>query len=143
MLIGSEAQIKRTDVWIADSGATSHMVCEDLNMFDCKISNQHVIVGDGRSLKVNKTGKLKVSFHNNQGDKSEVLLEEVKYIPELKVNLFSIPVALKKGAKVKSQGTTLILEKDNKKISFDHKIPIGAKMERKNDECLIINEKRR
>jgi gag-polypeptide of LTR copia-type len=143
VLIGSEAQIKRTDVWIADFGATSHMVCEDLNNFDCKISNQHVIVGDGRCVKVNKTGKLKLSFHNNQGDKSEVLLEEVKYIPELKVNLFSILVALKKGAKVKFEETTRILEKDNKRIRFDHKIPMGAKMERKNDECLIISEKRR
>ena len=65
VLIGSENEVKRKDVWIADSGATSHMVCHEEDMFDCKISNQQVIFGNGRSVKVAKTGKIKVPLTPN------------------------------------------------------------------------------
>ena len=98
--------MSQKDIWIGDSGATSHMVCHDVGMFGCKPLNQQVIVGDGRSVKVLKTGNLKVVFHNRKGEKNEVLLEDVKFIPSLKVNLFSTLVALKKGATVRSEGTS-------------------------------------
>ena len=79
-------------------------------------------VGDGRSVKVSKTGKIKVIFNNDHGIKSEVLLEDVKFIPDLNVNLFRISVAHKKGAKVKSERTRFILEKGDKKLYFDTRL---------------------
>ena len=146
VLIGSDQEMSQKDMWIGDSGATSHMVCHDVGMFGCKPSNQQVIVGDGRSVKVLKTGNLKVIFQKRKGEKNEVLLEDVKFIPSLKVNLFSILVALKKGATVRSEGTSLIIKKGQKELHFDHKIPMGssflmgAKVKNVGEGCLVVSE---
>jgi hypothetical protein len=55
---------------------------------------------------------------------THILLEEVKYIPEMKVNLFSLPFSLQKGASVQSEGKSLVIKKSNKEIYFSHKIPM-------------------
>jgi hypothetical protein len=47
-----------------------------------------------------------------------LLEEEVKYIPEMKVNLFSLPVAFQKGATVHSKVKSLVIKKENKEIYF-------------------------
>jgi hypothetical protein len=92
------------------------------------------------------SGKITVSVLNNQEEKSKVLPEEAKCILELKFNLISILVALNKGAKLTSEGTSLILEKGGKRLSFDHKILVGssflmvARVQRDCDERLIISK---
>jgi hypothetical protein len=80
--------------------------------------------------------------------KTEVLLENVKYIPELKVNLFSLTAALQKGAKLHTERTDLILEKGGKEILFNKRIPMGTsllmatRVEIQQDNALILSEKR-
>jgi hypothetical protein len=66
-------------------------------LFDTKPSNQKIIVGDERSMKVEKTGKLMVKFEGKEGGEPvEVILEGVKCVPEMKINLFSFMVAILK-----------------------------------------------
>jgi hypothetical protein len=50
---------------------------------------------------------------------TEIFLEEeVKYIPEMKVNLFSLTVAFQKGATVHSKAKSLFIKKESKEIYF-------------------------
>ena len=69
ILIGSEDHIAVRDIWIVDSGATSHMMCQDQEMLDCKKPNQQVMVEDGRSVQVVTTGKLKLTVQSSNGEK--------------------------------------------------------------------------
>jgi hypothetical protein len=67
---------------VGDSGATSHIILCKIGLFDTKASNQKIIVGDGRSMKVKKTGKLRVKFEGKEGEEPvEVILEGVKFVP--------------------------------------------------------------
>ena len=87
-------------------------------MFDTKTSNINVIMGDGRGMKVAKTGNLRVKFAGKNGEIIEVLMRDVKYIPSLTVNLFILNLALQRGAKMYSEGTSVILEEGREKYPF-------------------------
>jgi hypothetical protein len=94
-LVGAKTDEIYPNLWIGDTGATSHMTCCKTGLFDVRPSDHSVLVGDGRSLKVEKVGKLKLVFEGKGQETTEVLLEDVKFVPKLKVNLFSFTVAMK------------------------------------------------
>ena len=99
------------DIWVADTGATSHMVNKLEGMYDIVESKKQVMIGDGTLLNIEKTGKLKVNFIQKNGDRNEITLNEVKYVPDLRVNLFSITSAMKNGAFIQSNGRMLSVKK--------------------------------
>jgi hypothetical protein len=77
-------------------------------------------VGDGRSIRVEKKGKLRVEFERERGEESiEVILEEVKLVPNMKINLFRFMVAIQRGASLHSEGTSLILLNDKHNVYFN------------------------
>jgi len=108
-LVGFEDKegFKNSELWVGDTGTTCHMVCNDKNLYDVILVNDKVIVGDGRSLSVKKMGNLKVNFKNEDKNISTVVLENIKFVPSLKLNLFSLALSMKKGWKLESKGTTL------------------------------------
>jgi hypothetical protein len=118
-------------------------------MFDTKILNISVIMGEGRGMKVAKTGNLRVKFAGKNGEIIEVLMRDVKYIPSLIVNLFSLTLALQRGARMYSEGTSVILEKEGKSILFDNKMSIGtrylmaARAIKTDEKTHIISERKR
>jgi hypothetical protein len=146
-LIGQERGEIDPSLWIGDSGATSHITCSKIGMSDIKPSSQNITVGDGRHLKVKKTGKLRICFEGREQKTTEVLLENVKYVPEMKVNLFSLTVAMEKGASLYSEGTSVVLKKGGKEIYFDTKIKMGssflvAAKSTKNEAALVVSERK-
>jgi hypothetical protein len=42
------------DLWIADTGASCHMTCNDTGMLNCIDINEHIKVGDGNYIKAIK-----------------------------------------------------------------------------------------
>jgi hypothetical protein len=140
-LIGKERGEIGPNLWIGGSGATSHITCCEVGMFDIKPSSHKITVGDGRHLRVEKTGKLRICFEGREKETTEVLLENMKFVPEIKVNLFSLTVALEKGASFYSEGTSV------KHIYFDTKIKMGssflvAAKSLTNERTLINSEKK-
>jgi mannose-6-phosphate isomerase-like protein (cupin superfamily) len=117
-LMSTDHHIDNSQYWIGDSGATSHVVCSEIGMFETKVSNQSVIVRYRQSHQIKNTGKLRVKFEDKNKEVTHILLEEVKYIPEMKVNLFSLPFVLQKGASVKSEGKSLVTKRKTKKFIF-------------------------
>jgi gag-polypeptide of LTR copia-type len=148
-LIGSEDQQIPSNLWVGNSGATSHITCCEIGLFDTKPSNQKIVVGDGRSIKVEKTGKLRVEFEGKEGEEPvEVILEGVKFVPEMKINLFSFMVAIQKGASLHSEGTSLILTKGKLNVHFNTKVPMGlsfliaAKVKNRQERALVTSERK-
>jgi hypothetical protein len=66
-----------------------------------------------------KVGKLRCRILQKNGDKLIVTLENVKYVPELWINLFSIGKALKNGFNLSNDGEIIKLSKRNVTLTFD------------------------
>jgi hypothetical protein len=64
-------------------------------------------------MKAIKVGSLKCHVIQLNGSSVDVTLEEVKYVPELWVNLFSISKALKNGFNLNNKGLMISLKKES------------------------------
>jgi hypothetical protein len=104
VLMGAEQSNDKGHLWIGDSGASIHMTNLDEGLYDVEESNQVIIVGNGEKLKAIKTGKLKMKTKDLNGNEVLFILNNVKYVPGLWKNLFSVGKALKEGAKLESSG---------------------------------------
>jgi hypothetical protein len=69
-----------------------------------------------------KIGKLKCEVIQINGEKFTVTLNNVKYVPSLCVNLFSLNKSLKKGFKVSNDGVVVSLNFKHVKLTFDRAI---------------------
>lgn len=96
-----DASFTTTD-WCLDSGASDHM-CFDSRQF---ISIDHSItklieMGDGSSVKATGIGNVRVYAWNGK-EWIKTTLYDVLYVPEFKINLFSMPKVLDRGFLLKS-----------------------------------------
>ena len=85
------------DVWIGDSGATTHMTRSAELMYDTKPPSPHrsrIILGDGSIRKVQFIGNLDSVFHSRT--EHPVTLHDVSFVPDLGFNLFSFHVVQEK-----------------------------------------------
>jgi hypothetical protein len=136
------------NIWIGDSGASCHVTQSDVRMFDSVTSNKHIIVGGGTKLPVLKTGKVKVAFEGRDGMYQNVVLQEVNYVPDMGMNLFSFNRALDSGADLFSDNKTMVIQKGKKEIHFKSKIQVGssyllgAKAKIINDQVLVVSERK-
>ena len=121
LVVGEESALTTVegDVWIGDSGASCHLTNNEDGFVNWKYIDEHVRVGSGKTLKVTKVGDKKVRVYQKDGSTSVVTLKNVKFVPELWVNLLSIVVALKNGFSISNKGAIIQIEKDGAKIVFD------------------------
>ena len=89
----------------------------DEGMFNIQLIESNITIGDGKALHSTKMGS--VEFWNNtpHGRKSFVL-NNVKHVPDLCVNLISIPTALCSGFQIGNKGNHLFLQKGNFQLFF-------------------------
>jgi hypothetical protein len=137
------------DIWIADSGATSHMTNSLEGMYDIVDMSTSVTVGNGKQIKIEKSGKLKGVMQHKDGSRTEVVLTNVKYVPELWCNLFSVISAMKQGWKLSGEKvnneTVMKLTKNSLTIGFDQKVKasttdlLGVKFLRAIPEAAMTN----
>jgi hypothetical protein len=73
-------------------------------------------------MKATKIGNLKCEVTEINGEKFTVTLNDVKYVPSLCVNLFSLNQALKKGFMVRNDGVLISLTYKHVKLTFDQVI---------------------
>ena len=81
------------DVWIGDSGATTHVTRNADMMYDTRPPSRHrsrIILGDGSIRKVQFVGKLDLVFHSRTD--YPVTFHDVSFAPDLGFNLFSFHV---------------------------------------------------
>ena len=80
------------DIWLGDSGATSHTTRSTDLMYDTRPPPAHrskVILGDGSIKKVHFIGKVDHLFHSRTD--YPVTFYDVSFVPDLGFNLFSFP----------------------------------------------------
>lgn len=101
------------DLWVVDSGATEHMSF-DLNNFDfINEISKNVKISDGTLLKAKGIGDVSVkTFNGKQWVPS--ILKDVLYVPDIKINLFSVTSAIDKGHVFLIEGNMCkIVDNDN------------------------------
>ncbi len=105
------------DTRIADSGATCHITNDMKGMFDIKDVHESIKIGTGEETYATKCGKFRGEVTMPEGMK-EVIISGMRYVPGFYVKLFSITSAMKKGAKITSEGMQLTVENGPMKLVF-------------------------
>ena len=118
------------DLWIGDSGASSHMMGSEEHVFNKKLISGSMRTANGAYMKTLCEGDINVDVITKNGDVTSGTLR-VKVIPEMKQKLFSFTQAmlvgwLMHGGQTK-QGELLIAltHEDHKPIIFDRVLKAG------------------
>jgi hypothetical protein len=111
-----------SDMWILDSGASCQYSRSVEGLTDVKEINELIKIGNSDSMKSTKIGNLKCEVTQIDGEKFTVTLNDVKYVPSLCVNLFSLNKALKKGFRVSNDGVVVSINYKHLKLTFDRVI---------------------
>ena len=88
------------DLWIADTGASSHMTNSMEGMSDLKETDETITVGNGATMTVKYVGTYTGKVQTTKGQELTLKLNNVKVVPELYCNLFSVITALKQGGSI-------------------------------------------
>jgi hypothetical protein len=110
------------ELWILDSGASCYYCRSVEGLTDLEEIDESIKIGNGDSMKATKIGNLKCEVIQINGKKFTVTLNDVKYMPSLCVNLFSLSKALKKGFKVGNDGIVVSLNYKHVKLTFERVI---------------------
>ena len=108
------------DIYIGDSGASCHMVHSDKGMYDATTIKEKITIGNGQSIEALKIGKKRGMIKNDDGTIMNVVLTNVKYVPDLApYNLFSITQAISSGWMLGNEGKTIILKNGQSVLKFN------------------------
>jgi hypothetical protein len=110
------------DLWILENGARCHYYQSVEGLTDVKEIDESIKIGNGDSMKSTKIRNSKCEVTQINGEKVTVKINDVKYVPRLCLNLFSLNKALKKGLKVSNDGVVVSLNYKNVKLTFDRVI---------------------
>jgi len=80
MTMSGSTKVKNT-IWIADSGASTHITTTDVGLFNTRNVNVPVQIGDGKLVYATKIGKLTIEYQNKKGKEAILLLKNIQYIP--------------------------------------------------------------
>ena len=129
-----------SDIFIGDSGATSHMTNNNMGVYDLTPIRGSVMIGNGESISCTHKGKLDVICKHRDGSIARETWD-VKIVPQLNHDLFSFTKAVKEGWQMngrwKEGGLMIELFKTTRaSMKFDRMIPSGS-------SCLMGIEKQR
>jgi hypothetical protein len=136
--------LKRSDIWIADSGAFTHVTFSDKICRNKKIStgSTHEIVSNSVIPKC-ELDILCVHFDKDGAQVGEVLIADVNHLPEANFNLFSVTTLQKKGWTLTGNADYIKLLKGGKSLLLNKVIntPKGAlyvgKFSRKGGDLVV------
>lgn len=112
----------QNDFWIADMGASAHITNDDTYLFNMRETNRNdsITVGNGVTLPVQKIGDLQMTCMQPNNVKATILLQNVKYVPEMMVNLFSLTRVMTDGRKLTSNKKYIGIIKNGSTLWFNH-----------------------
>jgi len=106
----------RKDIWLIDSGASSHQ-SPNREWFDCyrAIPERSVVLGNGRAIKAIGIGKINLKVIQD-GVETRGVLCDVLHVPELSCNLLSVGKLAENGVTVKFQSDGCVIETATGKV---------------------------
>jgi hypothetical protein len=150
VLMAKDNKTMDENIWIGDTGATCHMTNDCKGMTDVKEIKTSIVIGNGKELTATKVGTLKLKVLQKEGEDFEIILTNVKYVPELCSKLFSIGTAIKKGCELSSKGLDISLTKGKMKLVFDQYLHngggfvSGVKMQQLKEEAMLsVNKEKK
>ncbi|GBM08987.1 Retrovirus-related Pol polyprotein from transposon TNT 1-94 [Araneus ventricosus] len=143
LALSSEVQETSTKhVWILDSGASAHMVNERIGFENFVSSTSEVfLAGKDSKLKSYGIGNVKAK---NVYKRSDIKIENVIYVPDLRYNLISLTTLMSKGFKCVSKvDSMLIIDKHGnvvtKAFKRNNRLEIDLKpLNEYNVECNLV-----
>ena len=101
MALGRPSEIDKMDtsLWLRDTGASCHMTNSPEGMFNLVKTSSGIMFGNGQRLKAEFIGDKKGTMIQKNGAGVPIFMKNVKYVPQLYCNFFSITAALKEGSK--------------------------------------------
>jgi hypothetical protein len=88
-------------------------------MFNIQNIDEKVTVGNGEKMVATKVGSLRSCVIQVDGSTLDIVINDVKILPELCANLFSVNKTLKNGFKLKNKNENISLTKGSASITFD------------------------
>ncbi len=118
--VTSMDMLKRIDIWIADSGASNHVIFSDNKCRNKRIAtvSTHRIVGNSVQPKCELDIPC-VHFDKDGAQVGEVIITNVIHLPEGNVNLFSVTRLQKKGWTLTGNADYIKLQKGKKSLLFN------------------------
>jgi hypothetical protein len=107
------------DICICDSGASGHYSMSIDGMFNILDIDEKVTVGNGEKMVATKIRSLRRRIIQVDGSTLYIVINDVKFLPELCDNLFSVNKALKNAFKLSNKNENTSLTKDSACITFD------------------------
>ena len=114
-----------TSLWLGDTGASCHMTNSPDGMFNQVKTNSGIVFGNGQRLKADFIGDKKGTVIQKNGARVPILMKNVKYVPQLYCNLFSITAALREGSELRGNIKSLRLIKGRRTYEFDRRVRSG------------------
>jgi hypothetical protein len=109
----------KSNTWLGDSAASTHMGFSDEGMTDVELINSPVRIENGKALTATKIGKQRITIIQKDGSSQDTILEEYKCVPKLWVNLLSISKSLQNGWNISHKRVEIKLLKGQANIVFD------------------------
>ena len=113
------------DVWIADSGASSHMTNTLQGMYNQRKISSKVKNGSREYVEANIIGDISGIATQKDGTKKDITLRNVKYVPCLFCKLISLTSTMSRGFKMTGNGDGITIQKANMSYRFDQQIKSG------------------
>ena len=102
-------------MWFADSAATSHMKPTMDGMSNLTKTDGKIKIGDGKYVSATHigtfTGFIPSTNENGKEEEQMIVLNNVLVVPDLWCNLFSVLHAMKKGALISNNKTSMTISK--------------------------------
>jgi len=108
-----------SDIWILDSGASNHFCRSMEGLTDVRDIDESIKIGNGDTMRATKVGNLKCEVTQLDGKKFIVSINDVKFVPNLCVTLFSLNKALKKGFIISNEANIVSLTLKHLRLTFD------------------------
>jgi hypothetical protein len=88
-------------------------------MFNVQDIDEKVTVENGNNIVATKVGSLRCRVIQLDGSSLDIVINEVKYLPDLCANLFNVNKALKNGFDLSNEGESISVTKGLSSITFD------------------------
>jgi len=85
MTVGWSKTIK-SNIWIADSAALTHITYSGEGLYDYRVIQEPIKIGDSKLVYATKVGKLKVFYEKEDREQVKFILKNIQYIPNFWVN---------------------------------------------------------
>jgi hypothetical protein len=115
----TECQKLSNDIWNCDNGACCQYCNNKEFLYNAKEMNENIVIGNGKTMRATTIGSLRRNMIQLDETTTEITIHNVKYVPELYVNLFRVNKALKKEFKISNQGAAISFSKNHISITLD------------------------